>query len=584
MINKINFSNVAANRFSKKTNNEKQNTQVEGKNSQYFGHSTSPKISANYFVPFLGKKDYTANEKEYAALKKQLSKKFHKLNKNAEETCWDFYINSTDENEKKYSDAFSKSLKLSSDEKILENLQKAEAAGVADPLLKKSLDKLLKDYKETVVNAAAIQLMEDKQTEISKKFNGCRGEVEGKVYSNSQLNKMLETEKNVELRKEIYSARKVKAPDLIADDLVNLVKTRNEYAKKNGYDNYFSYMLKETYKVDEKKLFSLLDDLADKTDKIYDKTSKKRDEKLADAYGIATKDLRPWHYGLQMEGSPTKEADKYLKDSDTMVKSATEMYKKMGWDIPKMPILLDLFPKENKNQHGFCFSVDTNKDVRILANLTNNMDSLETLNHELGHAVYDIGISGHLSYFDREPASSAMTEAVAMLMQTLPQREGMFEETLNMPKELSNKLDNSRRKGSVNFVRQSLVLINFEKELYKNPDQDLPKLWSGLEKKYLNKNMQEKPDNSWASIPHFLTHPAYYQNYLRAEIIASQVYDAAREKLGPLNQSGDTADFMRKKIFRHGASLTEDEVIKNATGKDLSVDAFCNQFKDLKVD
>jgi len=94
----------------------------------------------------------------------------------------------------------------------------------------------------------------------------------------------------------------------------------------------------------------------------------------------------------------------------------------------------------------------------------------------------------------------------------------------------------------------------------------------------------EVQGNAWASVPHFLSHPAYYQNYLRADIMQAQMYDAASEKLGPLTKNNKTADYFKKKMFRYGASLKEDELIKKMTGKELSVDSYCKQFKDLDVD
>lgn len=585
MINRINFLNITANKCIEKSDNKEHKPKPAAIRGGKVSHYNSlPRMSANYFIPFLGKKDYTENEKEFSNFKQQLSKKFHKNERATEVACWDSYIYSSDENAKKYENAYADFMKLASDEKIFEKLKTIKEAGVSDPKLKKSLDKLLKAYTETVPNAPALMQLEEQQQKIAQKFNSYRGEVNGEKYSNAQLSKMIDNEKDVDTRKQLYYARKVKGGDLIANDLVDLVKQRNEFAKKNGYDNYFSYQLQEGYEVDEKKLFELLDNLEKKTDKVFDKINTKNEKKLADAFGIKPKDLKPWHYGFGLENSTSKEADKYIKNNDTLTEQAFDMYKKMGWEIPNLPILLDIFPKENKNQHGFCFDIDKNKDVRILANLTNNMNSLETLNHELGHAVYDLGISEHLPYSDRDVASSAMTEAVAMLMASLPRREGTFVDSLDMPKDLAKKLETERKEGSVSFVRHCLMLIHFEKELYANPNQDLPELWYGLEKKYKNIDPPEEKGNAWATVPHFLSHPAYYQNYLRADIMGAQIYDAATEKLGSLTKNDQTADYFKKKMFRHGASLTEDELIEKITGKELSVEPYCKQFEDLETD
>lgn len=537
------------------------------------------KSNGFWSISFTGKKDYTQNEKSYFNFKKRLSRMTHKLDRDERLAEWNFYINSTNENEKIYNLAFKKRLNAISSPKTLKRLINFNEKKISDSNLQKSLNELIKDYKDNVINAKDVKELNNIENKIAKKINTCRGEIDGKAYSNSYIGQLLEDEKDIEVRKKLYHELQVKGADLIADDIIGLVQKRNAYAKKNGYENYFSYKLKETHKVDEEKLFKLLDDLDKETSEIYTKINDVSDEALANTFNIKSKDLRPYHYGLVLESSPFKEADKYVKDNDLIVKSAIEMYKKMGWDILKEPILLDVFPRNNKNQHGFCFDIDTNKDIRILANLRNDLDSIGTLNHELGHAVYNLGISSHLPYFKRDYPTSAMTEAIAKHMESLPYREKTYAETLNMPMDLAESLEKLRCKRLVRFVRNHLVYTNFEKELYKNPNQDIKKLWYELEKKYLNRNIPEVLDNRWASVPHFLSHPGYLQNYLRAEIIAAQIYEAATKRLGPLTKNNKSADFFRKAIFRLGDTLSENELIEKATGKELNAVAFLNQIK-----
>lgn len=580
MINRISFAFTSLNRIKKQSPSDKKTkeNQVETKSEPVL-------YNCSYVLnPLIYRRDYTENEKNYLTFKRQLSKKFHVLETIENRAEWDFNINSTDENEKIYNEAKNNRLKLASDKDVYSKLTELDEKKIDDPILQLSLNKLIKRYKNKILNVDIIKELDKSVNMISKKFNAYRGEIEGEEYPNIDLDKMMETEMDTSKRKEIYQARRVFNGDLIADDLVNLVKERNKFAQTKGYKDYYSYKLAETYEVDKDKLFSLLDDLGSKTEKIYNKFNSEDDEKLADAFGIEVKDLRPWHYGLVLENNPVGKVDKHIKDNDAMVSQSMSMYKKMGWDISKLPITLDLFPKPNKNQHGFCFDIDTNKDVRILANLTNDTSSLQTLNHELGHAVYDLGISDHLSYFDREPASSAMTEAVAVLMETLPIKEKSFVESMGISDSLAEQMKQATQKESITFIRKCLVFLNFEKSMYENPDQDLPKLWYNLEKKYMNRNIPEELDNRWATIPHFTTHPAYYQNYLRAELMSAQIYESAKKKLGPLTQNTNTAEYFRTKLFRYGASEKENELIKRMTGKPLSPEAFVNQFKDMDAD
>ena len=119
-----------------------------------------------------------------------------------------------------------------------------------------------------------------------------------------------------------------------------------------------------------------------------------------------------------------------------------------------------------------------------------------------------------------------------------------------------------------------MTIIDFEKEMYKNPDQDLKKLWHDMRVKYQIADKDEPIDNSWATIPHYLSHPAYYQNYFRASVIKAQIYNYLKTKLGNISENKKTAEFLKENLFKYGISMEENELIKQMTGKDLSAKDF----------
>lgn len=64
--------------------------------------------------------------------------------------------------------------------------------------------------------------------------------------------------------------------------------------------------------------------------------------------------------------------------------------------------------------------------------------------------------------------------------------------------------------------------------------------------------------------------------------MAAQIYDAAHEQLGNLSETTQTAKFFQENIFKYGSSKSEDEIMKIATGKSLSAEAFCKQLEKIK--
>jgi peptidyl-dipeptidase A len=127
-----------------------------------------------------------------------------------------------------------------------------------------------------------------------------------------------------------------------------------------------------------------------------------------------------------------------------------------------------------------------------------------------------------------------------------------------------------------------MAIIDFERQMYKNPNQDLKTLWRDMSVKYKGRNEQDEPSNEWATIPHYLSHPGYYQNYFRSALIKAQLYEALTDKMGgKLTQNTQTADYLNENLFCYGGSKTDDENLIHISGKPLSAEAFCNRINRL---
>lgn len=515
------------------------------------------------------------NDLRYIKLRDEFCKKLEPKSLKSNISCWNFYINSTPENMSAYEKARDDVYDLYKNEDLYNEFKLIEKDGVTDSHLSKQLHDLIKDFDEELNTGDMKKALRNKENEIASKFNSYIPVVDGKEVSKADISKVLETEKDVEIRKKNYDA-KIKAGDVIASDLIDLVKMRNEFAKTKGYKNFFEYNLKETYDVDSDYLQKLLDEVYNKAFDINKKLQSENKEELAKEYGISKDDLKAYHYGLLLENNPAKAVNEAIKTKEQVVDISKQAYKNMGYDIDKMPITLDLFPRKNKNTHGFCFGIEAGKDARILANLTNNSNSIDTLCHELGHCVYHIGISPDLPFFDKDEYP-AMTEAVAMMMGDLQQKEDILKDVVDS--KTLKKFKDEHRKSEAKFINRSMLIIDFEKQMYENPQQDLSKLWHDLKVKYTGANEGEEINNEWATIPHYLSHPAYYQNYFRANLMKAQMYKSMHEKLGNITENKSTAEYLDNNLFRYGMSMPESELIKVFTGSELSSDALCESLK-----
>ena len=506
---------------------------------------------------------------KFIEIRENFSKKLEPAAIRAEKTCWDFFINSNAETKAEYEKAEDDMYALFRDKNIFNELTEIDKNNLPQHEAKQLKD-LLRKFDEELNTGETKKALRKKEADIGQKYNTYVPKIDGKEVTKVDIIKILQTETNPDIRQKAYEA-KILGGDLIADDLIELVKMRNEYAKTKGSENYFEYMIKEEYDVEPEFLDKLIYDVYSKAQSKINAIQNKKQKELKQQFGI--NNLEAYHHGLLLDSNPEKEVNEILLNNNIEV-LAKKTYAGMGYDINKLQeegkITLDLYPRKGKNTHGFCFGVEAGKDSRILANLMNNAQSLDTLNHELGHCMYDLGLSVDLPYIDRTPSSSATTEAIAMMMGDIIKREDILKEIV--PKELLKKFKTSHKEDEAGFVSRSLEIIDFERELYKNPNQNPAELWAKMKSKYLNRF--EKPDNEWATIPHYLTHPGYYQNYFRATLMKAQIYNHLREKLGNITENLKTAEYMNKNIFAIGASVDEYDLIKHLTGRDFGVDDF----------
>lgn len=532
-------------------------------------------------VCFTTKPQKQTNDEKFIELREKISPEMKELNSTVASADWDFYTNSTPENLDKANAAQDKMNDFYDNKEIYSEIKKINNnGGVEEKHLQKQLRNLTSAFGDGIEYKEELKAMREKENSISQKLNSFQMTMDGEPVSKAQIQKIMETETNPEVRKKAADA-KIASGDLIADDLVELVKMRNDFAKKKGYDNYFDYKIAQDYDIQPEQLDKLLNDVSENTKQANAKVMSDKKQELADAFGIKQEDLRSYHFGLLTGEDPEKLVNDKITSKEQVVEIAKKAYEGMGYNIDEMPITLDLFPRENKNTHGFSFPIEPGKDARILANLTNNVSSVDTLMHELGHSVFTVETDPTLPYVTQD-TTSTMTEAVAMMMGDMPRTEELAKDLVSP--EVNEKFKKSLGSEEATFVGSAMTIIQFERSMYKNPDQDLKQLWKDLSVQYKGRSEQDEATNEWATVPHFLSHPGYYQNYFRASLIKAQLYESLTDKFGKLTENKETAQYLNDNLFKYGGSKDDNEILTDITGKELSADAFCERINKLVLE
>jgi len=463
---------------------------------------------------------------------------------------------------------------------------------IQDELLNRQLIKIYNAYASSQIDEKKLEEMIRLQNETEKKFSTFRAEVNGKKITDNEVENTLKTSTDSKLLETSWSASK-EVGGVINDNLIKLVKLRNEAARELGFKNYHEMSLKLSEQ-DPQEIENLLNELDNLTRDTFAKLKNDIDEHLAKKYNLPIYKLMPWHYENRFFQEAPKiynvNLDSYYKDKD-IVALTKNYYSGLGLPIDNMVAKSDLFEKEGKYQHAYCTNIDKGKDVRVVCNVKPNYNWMGTMLHEFGHAVYDYNIDSTLPWTLREPAHTFTTEAIAMMFGRMASNGQWLVDMVGISKEEKDKIADesfkSLRLEQLTFSRWVQVVYRFEKAMYENPDADLNKLWWDLVEKYQMLKRPEgrnKPD--YASKIHIALYPAYYHNYLMGELLASQYYAYIVKNVlhseDLKNQSfvnkPEVGKYLLENIFKPGTKYYWNDMIEKATGEKLTAKYYAKQF------
>jgi peptidyl-dipeptidase A len=467
-----------------------------------------------------------------------------------------------------------------------------ESGQVKEAMLARQMDVLYNSYLESQIEPELLKKIVDLSTEIEKNFSTFRGTIDGEKVTGNDIKEILKTETDSNKRKKAWLASKQVGAE-VAEDIIKLVKLRNEAARKLGFDNYHTLSL-TTAEQDVEELDRIFEKLYELTNEPFAELKTDLDKILAVECDVAISDLMPWHYHDPFfQETPLVydiDLDVYYDGKDVK-ELATEFYAGIGLPVESILANSDLYEREGKNPHAFCTDIDREGDVRILCNIKNNEYWMEVILHELGHAVYDKYHEIEVPFLLRRPVHAFTTEAIAMFFGRLSRNPTWMQRMLGLTdfqrRDIEKVSSKYAQLKQLIFARWDMVMYNFEKQLYANPDQDLNSLWWQMVEKYqLVKKPEGRNEPDWAAKIHFTIAPCYYHNYMLGELLASQLHNHITREILKLESDENLSyigrrelgDFLSEKVFEAGAVYHWNEMIKRATGESLTPKYFVAQF------
>ena len=414
---------------------------------------------------------------------------------------------------------------------------------------------------------------------VDRVFSTHRGVVAGRRVDNNDILEILRDSDDGAERREAWEASKTIGA-AVAEDVRELARLRNAAARAVGHRDWFALSLALS-EMDETKLFATLDEVDVATAGPFSRWKIDLDEALATRFLCSSAELAPWHYAdpffqeVPVEGGV--DLDPVLAAGDTVALSERTF---TGIGLETRPVLdqSDLFPRDDKCQHAFCIDIDREGDVRVLANVVPGQYWLDTMLHELGHATFDGGIDPTLPWVLRD-CHTLVTEGIAILMGRLAGDAEWLERVLGVDPDdvagMAADLRAARAAEMVVFARWVLVMTNFERSLYADPDSDLDARWWELVGRYqLVSAPQGRSNADWAAKIHVACAPVYYHCYLYGHLVASQLSAMLERESGGLVDRPAAGALLRERIFHPGQSVRWDRLLERATGEPLTAKYF----------
>lgn len=506
----------------------------------------------------------------------ELNDRIESLEIEFHQAYWDSQIDISEENDRRRAELETQLRKVKGDPAALEDVQGALSGELHDEEIRRQLEVLRMSLTANQMTEEERNRVVELSTEVESAFGAHRPEVDGERLNDNQIEEILKTADDDQLRRAVWYGSK-EIGGIVADRVRELARVRNGVAHNLGYADFYRMEL-DLQEISEEWLFGIMDELEKLTDDPFKAWKQALDARLTERFDTST--LYPWHYAdpffqnIPPEGGLN--LDELFEDAD-----AAELALRTfdAWEIDLRVVVenSDLYPRDRKCQHAFCLDVDRKRDVRLLCNIVPGERWIEVMLHESGHAAYDVSIDRHLPYLLRRPTHTFVTEAMAISSGRLvldPAWLRIFSGIeASKVDELAPELRRTTATQSLVFSRWGLVMVHFERALYADPEGDLDALWWELVERFQGQNRPpEMPRGAWTSKIHMAAAPVYYHNYLLGEMLASQLRSTAEREHGGLVGSPEAGKMLIDRVFRPGNLVPWDALIKDATGESLTAE------------
>jgi hypothetical protein len=337
----------------------------------------------------------------------------------------------------------------------------------------------------------------------------------------------------------------------LTQELVNL---RNDAARAEGYAN-FARMTLHFAGLDLGETAAMLRSLQEATEPAYRELLAEAQEQA----GIGR--VEPWDFKFLLEGDPGIPVS--LLPGDRIEERLREWGGLHGLPLERLGISCHFM---DIPFNGLCMPI-TPSDIRILGTVSDGLLYYKTMFHELGHAMHAANADPGAYVLRREPA--VWNEGMAELLgYTVYDPEWLTH--VGLTAEQVTALSRGKRRVWFAYLRERSALALFEYALYERPGRNLDRTLGEVEAQIMGVTPDATP--RWAANAWFSAYPVYWQNYVLADVIASQVHRDLRRRFGRATWgSREAMQFVRANYWVPAARAEWAEKLTRGTGRPLAI-------------
>ncbi len=470
-------------------------------------------------------------------------------------------------------------------EQDFQMLQKLKKSGlITDTLLSRQLNVLYQAFMGPQIETERYQKLMNAEVKLWQAFSGLKVTLGGSKYGGNQIDSLRKNSTNPEVLKQIFEAYRVQG-QLIVHDIVKMVNERNEFATNFGYKDFYELSLESKDQTPE-QVGKILEEIELQTRDHFLEAKRVIDKLLAKKYNLSPEDLMPWHYNDERSSYLP---EKFRKQMDSLfvgidpIKKAGSFFAGIGSPVADVFANSDLEYRPNKSSVTAMINVDFKNDIRLISSIQPTHEGMVRMMHLGGHAAHYKSISEQVPYLLKTP-NYALGEGVARYYESLASNYGWLKsvvlaETIEQ-KQLILVCEHLLQVDRLFRCRRLLTMAHFEREIYRNPDQDLDKLWHDLNLRYMDLNYDdEKYSGSWAANKFATSLACNTHNLVLADVFAAQLQHTIKKRVlknGNYTNNSAIGEYLENNLYKYGNTVPWEKLIEKATGEPLSTVYFVN--------